>query len=288
MFGGKKTAGLAGTAGIVVQYGWKRLPLCVHVCVHVVAVSGLLTAAGSFSFSAADPPSPPPSPSVTYTYIALYNSAGPSPNLSSVVDDLLFYIESPETETWGIPKERVAVTRVTIDDVDVSAGSGALDWEYVRQYPYNDGGVVIVQFSVSVDASVPPPNATALSSVVPGALQLVQEIEGARCMATCWLTLSSCVALLPVCSWKHCVCMLIDTGTWSQDGACLRLLLRSFGSDRVRVMWSSHAFCGPCPKLYPNACAIARVMVSIPPLVDSVAALFNEPPHPHRLHRLSV
>ncbi len=104
-----------------------------------------------------------------------------------MVDDLLSSITKPETPTWGIPKERVAVTRVTIDDVDVSAGSGALDWEYVRQYPYNDGGVVFLYFSVLTDTYVPPPDASLLNVEA-------QVIQGACCMASYWLTLSSCVA----------------------------------------------------------------------------------------------
>ncbi len=78
--------------------------------------------------------------------------------MSALVKDLLDGIEV--AETWGIPEDQVAVTRVTVNGEGVPAASGALDWDYVRQYAsvLDSGTEVYFYFSVSLDASVPPPD----------------------------------------------------------------------------------------------------------------------------------
>ncbi len=99
-----------------------------------------------------------------YTYVAVYprpinGNFGQLSNLSDVVDDLRHVIATNWNGAWGMV-EQVAVTRVTVDGRDLPAmASGGLDWDYVRQYPYNSVGDILFYITFSLDASVQPPGA---------------------------------------------------------------------------------------------------------------------------------
>ncbi len=102
---------------------------------------------------------------MSYTYVALYHrynikwDFGQLSNLSDVVDDLRRGITANWYSGWGMA-EQVAVTRVTVDGRDMPAmASGGLDWDYVRQYPYSSVGDILFYVTLSLDASVPPPDA---------------------------------------------------------------------------------------------------------------------------------
>ncbi len=98
--------------------------------------------------------------------------------LSTFVEDLLEGIES-KYGAWRLPKDQVTVTRVTISGVEVPPPtSGALDWDYLMQYPSSINDVTFY-FSVSVDASAAPPDAAELKKVV-AAVRVYSEDSGER------------------------------------------------------------------------------------------------------------